>query len=133
MKILKGIIVFFLITSCSKDKDTPSNEPVPTIIGKWEWVKQETREGGATSTETKTPLQNCKLDYINFKADNQIYRIIHSFPCVENVTTYTYVLTNTTVDYDNSLRTIEKLTATELVLTQPVATNITAYFYKRVQ
>ncbi len=132
-----AIALFFCILSCSKDDDNPViQDPTPkaSIIGKWEYQKADTRDGQTIiSTQSFDPLPSCVRNYLNIKSDNKIDLVDHSAPCVASMQTFTYNVNNNILSYSSANRTIEKLTNTELILTEPTGPYITAYYLKKVQ
>lgn len=133
--ILKYCTLFFFLAffSCAKDDDLPAPMP-PSIIGKWEYQRADTRDGQTIiSTQSFDPLPACVRNYLNIKSDNKIDLVDHSSPCVAQTQTFTYSLNNNILSYSSANRTIEKLTSTDLILTEPSGPYITAYFLKKVQ
>lgn len=129
------LIISLVLISCAKDDEIPANVPVaPLIIGKWEYQKADTRDGQTIiSTQSFDPLPACVRNYLNIKSDNKIDLVDHSSPCVAQTQIFTYTLNNNILSYSSANRTIEKLTSTDLILTEPSGPYITAYYLKKVQ
>ncbi len=127
------LIALLFVFSCAKDDDLPAPIP-PSIIGKWEYQKADTRDGAIViSVNSFDPLLNCVRNYLTFKSDNKVDYVNHSSPCTPELQTFNYTLNGTVLNYQSANKTIEKLTATEMVLTEPSGPiYITAYFFKKV-
>jgi hypothetical protein len=131
-KALTILILSIVVFSCSKD-DKASENPA-SIIGKWEYQKADTRDGQTViSTQDFAPLPSCVRNYLNIKADNKIDLVDHSSPCVAQTQSFSYTVNNSVLSYSSANRTIEKLTNTDLILTEPSGPYITAYYLKKVQ
>ena len=125
-------ILFFTTTSCSKDEDKMPEAPA-LIIGKWEYQKQDTRDGQTlVISEPAVAMPSCVKNYLDIKADNKIDLVNHSAPCVAEKQSFAYTINNNIISYSSANRTIEKLTSTELILTEPSAPYITVYYLKKV-
>jgi hypothetical protein len=129
------LVISIVLVSCAKDDEIPVNVPAaPSIIGKWEYQKADTRDGQTIiSTQSFEPLPTCVRNFLNIKPDNKIDLVDHSSPCVAQTQTFTYTLNNNILSYSSANRTIEKLTSTDLILTEPSGPFITAYYLKKVQ
>lgn len=133
-KIFLAVLVFFIISSCSQDNETPSNDPSPTIIAKWQLLKGETKQGqDIISTQFFDPLPNCVRNFIDIKAGTVLKSITHSALCIENAQEYQYTYTNGILNYGNINRKVEKLTNSELVTSQETGLFRTFYSYQKAQ
>jgi hypothetical protein len=131
-KSLAVLVVSIFIFSCSKDDESSASSA--SIIGKWEYQKADTRDGQSIiSTQSFDPLPTCVRNYIDIKADNKIDLVDHSSPCVAQTQSFSYTVSNSVLSYSSANRTIEKLTTTDLILTEPTGPYITAYYFKKAQ
>jgi hypothetical protein len=131
-KIVAILILSIILFSCSKDDKSSASSA--SIIGKWEYQKADTRDGQSIiSTNSFDPLPTCVRNYINIKADNKIDLVDHSSPCVAQTQSFSYTVSNSVLSYSSTNRTIEKLTTTDLILTEQTGPYITAYYFKKIQ
>jgi hypothetical protein len=133
--LIRKTAVFLMLSivlfSCSKDDKSSASSA--SIIGKWEYQKADTRDGQSIiSTQSFDPLPTCVRNYIDIKADNKIDLVDHSSPCVAQTQSFSYMVSNSVLSYSSTNRTIEKLTNTELILTEPTGPYITAYYFKKI-
>lgn len=121
--------------SCSTSDDAPAAPP-PSILGKWEYQKAETKlpaDNSIVSIIVFNPLSNCVRNYLLIKDNNTLDQVQHAAPCAASTQNFNYTLGNNTITYGTVERKIELLTATDLVISYPTAQFRTYYTYKRAQ
>ena len=125
MKNLKTIISIFVVVilsiSCSKEDEKP-----PSLIGKWEFVKQIDYEPNNVLGPEKEPdfnSPNCNKGYFEFKENNQLFFGIYdrtscNFALAEGRYIFDgkFISAEIIVPFNGSIIIIKTLSATDLVI-----------------
>lgn len=135
--LISGLLILFIISSCSKSDDAPAQIPITykSISGTWYFSTFHTIVLGKTIPYTNRKCQIVTIkDYIDFKENNLVYNYFYSEDCTTRSIygTNGYTLNETTGAIESDQfpfnGVIKSLTANEMIINTNFGTTVPALY-----